>query len=93
MSWFTAEHQVLYASVTLAAESRPGFPAWQLALTLQQFFHHGGLYHDRAHTMQIALQAAQVVLGNAAGGAARLDSAWDSKIMDHRSWPTDLAIH
>jgi hypothetical protein len=38
MSWFTAERQVLNASVSLAARSDFGFPAWQLALTMQQLY-------------------------------------------------------
>ena len=35
-SWFTAERHVLNASVSLAAGADFGFPAWQLALTMQQ---------------------------------------------------------
>jgi DNA-binding SARP family transcriptional activator/tetratricopeptide (TPR) repeat protein len=58
MAWFTAEHQVLNASAALAAESDYGFPAWQLALTMQQFYQWGGFFHDWKHTMETALQAA-----------------------------------
>jgi tetratricopeptide (TPR) repeat protein len=58
MSWFTAKRRVLNASVSLAAESDFGFPAWQLALTMQQFYQWRGFFHDWMHTMEIALQAA-----------------------------------
>ena len=36
MSWLTAERPALNASVSLAARSDFGFPAWHLALTLEQ---------------------------------------------------------
>jgi DNA-binding SARP family transcriptional activator/tetratricopeptide (TPR) repeat protein len=59
MSWFTAERHVLNASVALAAESDFGFPAWQLALTIQQFYQWRGFFHDWKNTMEIALRAAR----------------------------------
>lgn len=59
MSWFTAEHQALNASVSLAARSDFGFPAWQLALTVQQLYQWRGFFHDWKHSMQTALQAAE----------------------------------
>ena len=59
MSWFAAERQALEASVRLAAGSDYGFPAWQIALTLHQFYHWQGLFHDWVHTMEIALAAAE----------------------------------
>jgi DNA-binding SARP family transcriptional activator/tetratricopeptide (TPR) repeat protein len=59
MSWFTAERHVLNASVSLAAGSDFGFPAWQLALTIQQFYQWRGFFHDWKHTMEIALRAAE----------------------------------
>jgi hypothetical protein len=59
MSWFTAERHVLNASVALAARSDFGFPAWQLALTMQQFYQWRGFFHDWKHTMEITLQAAE----------------------------------
>jgi DNA-binding SARP family transcriptional activator/tetratricopeptide (TPR) repeat protein len=58
MAWFTAERRALNASVSLAAESDFGFPTWQLALTLQQFYQWGGFFHDWLQTMEIALGAA-----------------------------------
>ncbi len=59
MSWFTAERHVLNASVALAAESDFGFPAWQLALTMQQFYQWRGLFHDWKNTMETVLRAAE----------------------------------
>jgi tetratricopeptide (TPR) repeat protein len=59
MSWFTAERHVLNASVALAAGTDFGCPAWQLALTLQQFYQWRGFFHDWKHTMEIALAAAE----------------------------------
>jgi hypothetical protein len=38
MSWFTAERRVLNAAVSLATDSEFGFPAWQLALTMQRLY-------------------------------------------------------
>jgi DNA-binding SARP family transcriptional activator/tetratricopeptide (TPR) repeat protein len=59
MSWFTAERQVLNASVALAARSDFGFPAWQLALTMQQLYQWRGFFHDWKHSMETALHAAE----------------------------------
>jgi tetratricopeptide (TPR) repeat protein len=58
MSWFTAERRVLNASVALAAGSDLGYPAWPLALTMQQFYQWGGFFHDWLRTMDLALAAA-----------------------------------
>jgi DNA-binding SARP family transcriptional activator/tetratricopeptide (TPR) repeat protein len=59
MSWFAAEHHVLTALVALAAASDFGFPAWQLALTMQQFCQWRGLFHDWKQVMEAALRAAE----------------------------------
>ena len=59
MSWFAAERHVLTASVALAAGSDFGFPAWQLALTMQQFCQWRGLFHDWKQVMEAALRAAE----------------------------------
>lgn len=59
MSWFTAERHALNASVSLAAGSDVGFPAWQLALTMQQFYQWRGFFHDWKNAMEIALAAAE----------------------------------
>ena len=58
MSWFAAERRVLNASVRLAAGSDFGFPAWQLALTMRQFYQWRGFYHDWVTAMETALEAA-----------------------------------
>jgi tetratricopeptide (TPR) repeat protein len=58
MSWFSTERRVLNASVPLAAGSDFGFPAWQLALTMRQFYQCCGFFHDWTNIMQIALRAA-----------------------------------
>jgi NB-ARC domain len=59
MSWFTAERHALNASVTFAASADFGFPAWQLALTLQQFYQWRGFFHDWKNAMGTALAAAE----------------------------------
>lgn len=58
MAWFDAERQVLQAAVGHAAQH--GFPrqAWQLALTLQQFYQRQGYWYEWAATMRAALAAA-----------------------------------
>jgi len=68
LSWLVAERQVLTASVALAARYDCGFPAWQLALTLQQLYHWRGFFprldaHDE---------------GRARGGRAGRRPAWSS---------------
>jgi DNA-binding SARP family transcriptional activator len=59
MSWFTAERQGLNASVSLAARTDFGFPAWQLVLTMQQFYQWRGFFHDWKQATETALQAAE----------------------------------
>ena len=58
LEWFAAERKVLEAAVRNAAESGCHAHAWQLALTLQQFYQHQGYWHDWAATMRTALDAA-----------------------------------
>jgi len=58
MSWFSSERRVLNAAVSLATDSDFGFPAWQLALTMQPFYRARGYFHDWIDTMGIALEAA-----------------------------------
>jgi DNA-binding SARP family transcriptional activator/Flp pilus assembly protein TadD len=58
MSWFIAERRVLNAVVSMAADSDCGFPAWQLARTMQPFYRSRGYFHDWMDTMGIALEAA-----------------------------------
>jgi DNA-binding SARP family transcriptional activator/Tfp pilus assembly protein PilF len=56
--WFTAEHQVLNATVRLAAECGFGRHAWQLALIPQQFLQRQGYWHDWESITRIGLAAA-----------------------------------
>jgi DNA-binding SARP family transcriptional activator/tetratricopeptide (TPR) repeat protein len=58
MSWFTAQRRVLSASVSLAAESDFGVPAWRLARTMQEFYRWRGFFNDWLDTMGTALGAA-----------------------------------
>ncbi len=58
LDWFAAERGVLEAAVRNATESGFHPYAWQLALTLQQFYQHQGYWHDWAATMRTALAAA-----------------------------------
>jgi DNA-binding SARP family transcriptional activator/tetratricopeptide (TPR) repeat protein len=58
LAWFAAEREVLEAAAKNATESGFHPYAWQLALTLQQFYQHQGYWHDWAATMRIALDAA-----------------------------------
>ena len=68
MNWFSLERPVLNAAVSLAAHNGFGAYAWQLALTLQQFYQRQGYWHDWAATMRTALKAAED-LGDAAAQA------------------------
>jgi tetratricopeptide (TPR) repeat protein len=68
MNWFSLERLVLNAAVSHAAHNGFGAYAWQLALTLQQFYQRQGYWHDWAATMRTALKAADD-LGDVAGQA------------------------
>ncbi|MGH3395659.1 MAG: BTAD domain-containing putative transcriptional regulator [Streptosporangiaceae bacterium] len=68
LDWFSAEREVLEAAVRNATESGLHSYAWQLALTLQQFYQHQGYWHGWAATMRIALAAA-VAAGDLAAQA------------------------
>jgi len=59
LSWFAAEHQALAAAVRLSANSTVGVPAWQLALTMQDYYSISGTYLDWLDTTEIALNAAR----------------------------------
>jgi DNA-binding SARP family transcriptional activator/tetratricopeptide (TPR) repeat protein len=58
LAWFEAEHQVLLAAVTLAAESGFDSHAWQLPCAMSPFLHARGHWHDWAATQRTALAAA-----------------------------------
>jgi tetratricopeptide (TPR) repeat protein len=57
MAWFTAERHVLNAAVRTATDAGFHASAWQLALTMQQFYQRQGYWHDWAATMRTALAA------------------------------------
>jgi len=58
MAWFEAEHQVLRAAVTLAAETGLDSHAWQLSWAVSNFLQLRGQYHERAAVQRTALAAA-----------------------------------
>jgi tetratricopeptide (TPR) repeat protein len=59
LDWFTAEHAVLLAAVSLAAETGLEAHAWQLAWTLNPFLLRRDLWHDQALAQQAGLDAAR----------------------------------
>jgi tetratricopeptide (TPR) repeat protein len=58
LAWFQAEHQVLLAVVTLAAESGFDSHAWQLPWAMATFLDARGHWHEWAATQRTALAAA-----------------------------------
>ncbi len=71
--WMTAERQVLVAVVRhAAANGRPAY-ARNLALSMQQHFHHQGLWHDWDSTMTVVVAASEVE-GDPLGRALALRS-------------------
>ncbi len=77
MAWFEAEHQVLLATVALAAGTGFDEHAWQLAWAMADFLDRRGYWHDSAAVQRIALAAAtrlgdtpaQAMTGRALGKA------------------------
>jgi tetratricopeptide (TPR) repeat protein len=68
MAWLEAEHKVLLASVSLAAEMRFDRHAWQLPWAMRDFLDRRGHWHDWAAVQRTALDAARR-LGDIAGQA------------------------
>jgi tetratricopeptide (TPR) repeat protein/transcriptional regulator with XRE-family HTH domain len=68
LAWFKAEHQVLIAAVTLAAESGFGVWAWQLPWALTDYLDWHGHWHEFAAIQRTAL-AAVTRRGDTAGQA------------------------
>jgi DNA-binding SARP family transcriptional activator len=58
LAWFEAEHQVLLAAVSLAAESGFDSHAWQLPWAMVPFLHARGHWQEWAATLRLALAAA-----------------------------------
>jgi tetratricopeptide (TPR) repeat protein len=57
--WFDAEHPVLLAAITQAAETGWDRHAWQLPSTIAAYLYRRGRWHDLAATQHIALRAAR----------------------------------
>jgi DNA-binding SARP family transcriptional activator len=68
LAWFGAEHRVLVAAITMAAESGFDAYAWQIPWTTTAFLTIRGHYLELAATQRTALAAA-VRLGDTAGQA------------------------
>jgi DNA-binding SARP family transcriptional activator len=68
LAWFEAEHQVLLAALSLAAESGFDTHAWQLPWAMESFLRVRGHWQESAATQRAALAAA-TRLGDAAGQA------------------------
>jgi tetratricopeptide (TPR) repeat protein len=58
LAWFTAEHQVLLAAVTLAAEAGADPRAWQLPCALAEYLCLRGHRHEQLTVMAAAVAAA-----------------------------------
>jgi tetratricopeptide (TPR) repeat protein len=71
LRWFTAEHDALLASVSLAARSGLAGHAWRLAWALSTFLLRRGCWEDQARACRIALRAARLA-GDVAGEAHAL---------------------
>ncbi len=98
LAWFEAEHQVLLAAVTLAAQSGFDVHAWQLPWALTPFLQTRGHRQEWAATQRTALTAA-TRLGEAAAQAvcSRLLAAAHSDLGDYdessRLFSTSLALY
>jgi tetratricopeptide (TPR) repeat protein len=71
LAWFNAEHQVLLAAVTLAAETGTDRRSWQLPCALAEYFRRRGYPYEQVTVMTSALAAA-TRLGDALGQAMSL---------------------
>lgn len=69
LAWFEAEHHVLLAAATLAAEAGFDRHAWQLPWIIWDYLFNRGHWHELAAIARSALDAA-ARLGDAAGQAA-----------------------
>lgn len=59
LAWFDAEHQVLVAAVSMAADSGFEAHAWQIAWLMEPFFSRRSHWSDWAATQRVALAAAR----------------------------------
>ena len=88
--WLQAEHQVLLAACTAAADSAFDVPAWQLPAALGPHLAHRGFYLDLARTQQTALTAANRLRDEAAQASALLSLG---EAMVHLGSPQDARGH
>ena len=58
MAWYKAEHQVLLAAVTMAAETGADTYAWQLPWAMSEYLHRRGYPHEHLTVMRTGLTAA-----------------------------------
>jgi tetratricopeptide (TPR) repeat protein/DNA-binding XRE family transcriptional regulator len=84
LAWYEAEHQVLFAAVTLAAKSGFDSHAWQLPWAMARYLDARGHWHEWAATQRMALAAA-TRLGDTAAQAisSRLLAMVCNNLGDH----------
>ena len=58
LAWFEAEHHVLLAAITLAAQAGFAIHAWQIPWTMSDFLDWRGHWHEKAGIQRIAVDAA-----------------------------------
>ena len=84
LAWFQAEHQVLLAALTLAAESGYDSHAWQLPWAIEPFLRARGYWPELAATQRTALTAATRLGDTAAQAlAGRLLAMACTELGDH----------
>jgi len=75
-AWFQAEHKVLLASVTLAADSGFDRHAWQLPWALAEYLDQGGHWRDDAAVQDTAIAAAMRLEDTAGQAVAQRRAAF-----------------
>lgn len=65
IDWFSEHGEVLKEAVRVAADRGNGTLAWQLAITMQQYFEWFGHFQDWEDVMRFALRAAPDAIGEA----------------------------
>jgi DNA-binding SARP family transcriptional activator len=83
-TWLTAEHQVLFAALRLAAEDGFDARSWQLAWSLNTFLDQRGHWLDMADAWRTALRAAERLGHPAATAHAHRWLAGAAMLLDHR---------
>jgi tetratricopeptide (TPR) repeat protein len=92
LAWFEAEHHVLLATVTHAADTGHDIHAWQLPWAMTTFLDGHGHWHQQA-TLQHTALAAAIRLGDTAAQARalRLLATADAMLGDYDQARTHLA--